>query len=66
MTELIQQLTSKVGLNESQAKQAIEVITNFIGEKYPMLKGQIANLTGTHDKGGSAPQVGGIDLGGLG
>lgn len=66
MQELIDQLTSKVGLNQEQAKKAVQVITDYIGEKYPMIKDQISNLAGGKDKGGGAPQVGGIDLGGLG
>ncbi|MBA2500533.1 MAG: hypothetical protein H0V30_12460 [Chitinophagaceae bacterium] len=66
MQELISQLTSKVGLNEDQAKIAVQVITDYIGEKYPMIKAQIANLTGGKEKGDGAPQVGGIDLSGLG
>jgi hypothetical protein len=37
MQELINRLTSKVGLNEQQAQQAVQVIAGFIKEKYPML-----------------------------
>ncbi len=66
MQELITQLTSKAGLNEDQAKKAIQVISDFIGDKYPMLKGQISNFLGAHGTENKAPQVGGINIPGLG
>lgn len=68
MQEIIQQLKSKAGLSDEQASKAVQVITDFIGEKFPMIKGQLSGLMGDSpkEKGGGAPQVGGIDLGGLG
>ena len=66
MKELIKRLTKKAGLTEEQAKQSISIISDFITEKYPMMKGQIKNLLGDHDAGDDAPQVGGINLSGLG
>jgi hypothetical protein len=65
MQEIISQLTKKVGISEAQAKQALEIITNFIGDKFPVIKGQLQSLTG--EKSGEAPpQVGGINIPGLG
>ena len=65
MQDIISQLTKKVGLSEDQAKQAIEVISKFLGEKIPMIKGQLNAVLG--DKSGDAPpQVGGINIPGLG
>ena len=66
MQEVIQQLKSKAGLNDEQAKKAVQVITDYIGEKFPIIKGQLSGLMGDKEKGSGAPQVGGIDLGGLG
>lgn len=65
MQEIISQLTKKVGLSEAQSKQAIEVITNFIGDKLPMVKGQIQNLIGGNSEE-KPPQIGGINIPGLG
>lgn len=66
MQEIIKKLTSQAGLTEEQAKNALQIIVDFVGEKYPVLKGQVSNLLGTHHGGEDAPQIGGIDLGGLG
>jgi hypothetical protein len=66
MKEIIAQITKKTGITEEQARQAIDVISNFIGEKIPIIKGQLQSLF--DDKPGSnpAPQVGGINVPGLG
>ena len=66
MKELIKRLTKKAGLTEEQAKKSISIISGFITEKYPKLKGEIKNMLGDHDAGEDAPQVGGINLSGLG
>lgn len=66
--EIITRLTSRLGITEQQAQDAITVISEYIGEKYPMMKGQIRNFLGEHGKGSAEdkPQVGGINLSGLG
>lgn len=66
MQELINRLTKQIGLSDAQAKQVISIISEFIGEKHPMLKGQISNLLGSHEGGKDSPQVDGINLQGLG
>ena len=66
MKELIKRLTKKAGLTEGQAKQSISIISDFISEKFPMMKGEIKNMLGDHEAGDDAPQVGGINLSGLG
>lgn len=66
MQEIISQLTKKIGISEAQAKQALEMITHFIGDKIPMVKGQLQTLLGGKTTGDKPPQVGGIDLPGLG
>jgi hypothetical protein len=65
MQEIIAQLTKKAGISEAQARQALEIITNFIGDKIPMVKGQLQGLLG-EKTGDKAPQVGGINIPGLG
>ena len=66
MQDIIQQLKTKAGLSAEPEKKAVQVITDFIGEKSPMIKGQLTSFMSEKDKGSGAPQVGGIDLGGLG
>lgn len=44
MKELIDRLKSEAGLNEQQATQSIEVIKNFIKEKFPMFSGAVDDL----------------------
>jgi hypothetical protein len=51
MQELINRLKAEAGLNEEQAKNAIEVIKSFTKEKFPMFAGAIDNL---FDKYGDA------------
>jgi nucleoid DNA-binding protein len=46
MQELIEKLKSEAGLNDDQAKKAIETIKNFVVEKFPMLEGAVSNLFG--------------------
>jgi hypothetical protein len=66
MQEIISQLTKKIGISEAQAKQAIEIVTKFIGDKIPMVKGQLQGLLGGDKKEDTPPQVGGINIPGLG
>ncbi|HEY9364057.1 MAG TPA: hypothetical protein VIQ00_12385 [Chitinophagaceae bacterium] len=66
MQELIERLKKQANLDDTQAQKTLQVIVDFIGEKFPMLKGQISNLLGAHNEGNDAPQVGGIDTTGLG
>lgn len=49
MQEIIQQLISKAGLSQDQATKAIQVIGQFVKDKYPMAGGYIDNFLG---KGG--------------
>jgi hypothetical protein len=44
VTELIQQLKAKAGLNDDQANKVLDTIKEFIVEKYPMLSGAVNNL----------------------
>ena len=51
MKELIDRLKSQAGLNDQQAMKSIEVIKNFIKEKFPMFAGAVDDL---FDKYGDA------------
>jgi hypothetical protein len=46
VTELIERLKSNAGLNDEQAQKVIETIKNFVGDKYPMLRGAVENMFG--------------------
>lgn len=46
MQELVEKLKAEAGLNDEQAKKAIEVIKGFVVEKFPMLEGAVGNLFG--------------------
>lgn len=46
MTELIDKLKAQAGLSSEQAAQSLEVIKNFVKEKFPMLAGAVDNIFG--------------------
>ena len=46
MQELVERLKSEAGLNDEQAKKAIETIKNYVVEKFPMLEGAVGNVFG--------------------
>lgn len=60
MDELIKMVTSKVGISEAQAKQAVDVVLKFLKDKLPgPLGGQLdAVLKG--DLGGVTDILGGL------
>ncbi len=56
MDELIKMVTSKVGISEAQAKQAVDVVLGFLKDKLPgtvgsqldaILKGDLGDITDT-------------------
>lgn len=62
MEELIQQIVSKTGISESNARSAIETVVNFLKTKLPApLAGQVDAALGS---AGSA--LGNVDLGNIG
>ncbi|WAS98743.1 hypothetical protein [Nannocystis punicea] len=62
MEELIQQIVSKTGISESNARSAIETVANFLKAKLPApLAGQVDAALGS--AGGA---IGNVDLGNLG
>jgi hypothetical protein len=46
MLELIEKLKADAGLTDEQAKKSIEVIKNFVVEKFPMLEGAVNSVFG--------------------
>ncbi|MBD0331855.1 MAG: hypothetical protein ICV66_04310 [Chitinophagaceae bacterium] len=44
VNELIQKLKTQAGLSDEQSKKVIDVIKNFVVEKYPMLQGAVNNI----------------------
>ena len=48
MQELITSLTQKAGITPDQAAKAIEVIKDFVKEKFPMMSGAVDNLLATN------------------
>ncbi|MCY1006284.1 hypothetical protein OV079_12075 [Nannocystis pusilla] len=62
MEELIQQIVSKTGISESNARSAIETVANFLKTKLPApLAGQVDAALGS--AGGA---LGNVDLGNIG
>jgi hypothetical protein len=47
MQELIDKLKTEAGFTDEQAKKAIEIIKNFVVDKFPMLEGAVGNLFGS-------------------
>lgn len=44
MKELIEKISTEVGLTPEQASKAIEAIANFVKEKFPMLGGAVDSI----------------------
>lgn len=44
MEELLKQLQERAGINETQAKEALETIKDFVKEKFPMMAGAVDKL----------------------
>lgn len=55
MSELIKQIVEKTGVPAEQAQQVVEVVANFVKQKFPQFGGQIDSLLGTSgDNSGNA------------
>lgn len=44
MQELIDRLTEKAGITVEQAQHALEVVKDFVKEKFPMLEGAVESI----------------------
>ncbi len=53
MTELVDKLVQGASLSPEQAAKALDVIKDFIKEKFPMLSGAVDNLLGDDEAPGS-------------
>ena len=47
MIELIEKLVAEAGVTTEQAQKSVEVIKNFVKEKFPMIGGAVDNILGT-------------------
>jgi len=48
MEELIDKIVAEAGLTPEQAKKSLEVVVEFVKEKFPMLGGAVDNIFGGH------------------
>lgn len=64
MSELIKQIVEKTGVPAEQAQQVVDVVANFVKQKFPQFGGQIDSILGT--SGGDAGNTGSNILGDLG
>lgn len=57
MQEIIQQLISKAGLSQDQAAKAVQVMGQFIKDKYPMAGSYVDSLLNkkSGERGGDNP-----------
>lgn len=66
MNELVQQLTTRLGLSEEQAQQAVELILNQLKQHLPApIAGQIDGLLSGNKSLSDLEDIGGENLGGL-
>lgn len=50
MNELIERLMKEAGLNQEQARKAIETIAGFVKDKFPMLGGAVDQIFSAGNK----------------
>ena len=49
MNELIERLVKEAGITPEQATKAIEALSGYVKEKFPMLGGAVDNLLGVNE-----------------
>ena len=59
MSELIKQIVEKTGVPAEQAQQVVEVIANYVKQKFPQFGGQIDSLLGVS---GDSDSTGGNNI----
>lgn len=63
--ELVNQITSRTGISEDQARQVVQVVADFLKQKLPPpLASQVDTMLGT-PQGGNMTQEAGNIIGGL-
>lgn len=66
MDELIKRVTERTGINEEQARGAVDTVVGFLKERLPApIAGQVDNVLNSGAVGGLADRAGDV-LGGLG
>jgi hypothetical protein len=66
MQELISRISTQVGITEDQSKKVMNVISDFIKEKYPAVGGMMDNLLSQQAaKGNDDEDSDGLNLGGF-
>ena len=60
MSELIKQIVEKTGVPAEQAQQVIDVVANYVKQKFPQFGGQIDSLLGAG--GDNAGNTGGNNI----
>ena len=66
MDELIKRVTERTGINEEQARGAVETVVGFLKERLPApIAGQVDNALNSGAAGGIADRAGDM-LGGVG
>ena len=61
MDELVKMVTQKTGISEDQAKQAVNVVLDYLKKNLPApVAGQIDGILGGADIGGIANSLGGL------
>lgn len=67
MQELINQITSRTGISEEQAQQAVSLVFSFVKDKLPEpLASQMEGMLGLEQAGGIAGMMGQLgNLGGM-
>lgn len=58
MQELIERLTGQAGITPEQAAKAVEVIKEFVKEKFPMVGGAVDSILGGAADGAPAQTAG--------
>lgn len=58
MDQLIQQITTKTGISDQQAREAVQVVAGFLKEKLPApIAGQVDGVLGNADAANMAGQA---------
>lgn len=65
MQELISRISTEVGISEDQSKKVLNVISDFIKEKYPAVGGMMENMLSQGSGKSGQEGSGGMNLGGF-
>ncbi len=55
MDQLVQQITQRTGISENQARQAVQMVGNFLKQRLPgPMASQVDNVLGPQSSGGQS------------